>query len=91
MGAVKELITALEEAINPTHDMVVMYRGKLGWYSWISASFWDKHEHEHYRSQRTEIGRFEDLTEVLNACAAYNKMVHGECWPPVPALPPLKR
>lgn len=91
MGAVKELITELEEAINPTHDLIVMYRDRHGWYGWTSASFWDKYEHEQYRSQRTELGRFEDLVEVLNTCRAYNKMMHGETWPPMPELPPLKR
>lgn len=77
MGAVKELIMELQEAVNPDHGEIVVYINERGWYSWAPARFWDNPNHEHYRSARREIGRSHDLYEMLAAVHAFNQMNHG--------------
>lgn len=78
MGKVKDMVADLEDALNPTHEQVVMYQDADGWYDWISAEFWDDPRHEHYRNTRTEIGRFDELYELLAARDAFNQMMHGQ-------------
>ena len=77
MGAVKDLITELEESLNPAGDIVI-YQNARGWYGWVPAYFWDDPKHEHYRSTRQEIGRSHDLYEMLGAVHAFNQMNHGK-------------
>lgn len=78
MGKVKELMTDLEEAVNPDRGEVVIYQNERGWYGWSTAHFWDSPMHGHYRSQRREIGRTTDLYEALAAIHAFNQMMHGK-------------
>lgn len=77
MGAVKQLIMEIEEELNPTHCQIVLYLDKDGWYDWSAADFWDKPEHAHYIATRKEIGRYDDLYELLAARDAFNQMMHG--------------
>ena len=78
MGKVKDVITELEEVLNPTHSQIVMYRMKdNGFLGWTPASFWDDPRHEHYREYREEVARFDDLYEMLAARDAFNQMMLG--------------
>lgn len=77
MGKVKEFAAELEQALNPSQGDVVVYINQRGWYGWAPAHFYDKPEHEHYRSTKREIGRSHDLYEVLGAVHAFNQMNHG--------------
>ena len=78
MGKVKDVITELEEALNPTHDQIVMFRmNGNGFLGWAPASFWDNPLHEHYKEDREEVARFDDLYEMLAAKDAFNLMMHG--------------
>ena len=78
MGKVKDLVTELEQAINPTQQEIVIYQNERGWYGWAPAHFWDDPMHEHYRNQRKELGRTTDLYEALAAIHAFNQMTHGK-------------
>jgi hypothetical protein len=78
MGAIKELVTEIEERMNPTGGQVVLYLDNHGWYGWTTAKFWDDNHHTHYQQTRQEIGRFDGLCELLAARDAFNQMMHGK-------------
>ena len=78
MGKIKDVITELEEVLNPTHDQIVMFRmNGNGFLGWTPASFWDDPRHAHYKEDREEVARFDDLYEMLAARDAFNLMTHG--------------
>lgn len=73
-----DLVVQMESALNPDSIEIVLYVDPWGWYDWTTARFWDDPRHQHFRNDRTEMGRSHDLMGVLEMQRAYNKMMHGQ-------------